>query len=127
MFTICATQIRRASTARKFRFQVKLLHTSDWHLGQSLNQFDRSFEHAQFLAWLLDTLVAEQVDALLIAGDVFDSSNPSAASQSQLYYFLTEARKRLPRLNIVMTAGNHDAPARLEAPAPFLALLMRLW
>lgn len=102
---------------------MKLLHTSDWHLGQSLSQFDRSFEHAHFLAWLLDTLVAEQVDALLIAGDVFDSSNPSAASQSQLYYFLTEARKRLPRLNIVMTAGNHDAPARLEAPAPFLALL----
>lgn len=102
---------------------MKLLHTSDWHLGQSLNQFDRSFEHAQFLAWLLDTLVSEQIDALLIAGDVFDSSNPSAASQSQLYYFLTEARRRLPRLNIVMTAGNHDAPARLEAPAPFLALL----
>jgi len=102
---------------------VKLLHTSDWHLGQSLHQFDRSFEHAQFLAWLLDTLVAQQVDALLIAGDVFDSSNPSAASQSQLYQFLTQARKRLPRLNIVMTAGNHDAPARLEAPAPFLALL----
>lgn len=102
---------------------MKLLHTSDWHLGQSLHQFERSFEHAQFLAWLLDTLVAEQVDVLLIAGDVFDSSNPSAASQSQLYTFLTQARKQLPLLNIVMTAGNHDAPARLEAPAPFLALL----
>ncbi len=102
---------------------MKLLHTSDWHLGQSLQQFDRSFEHTQFLAWLLDTLVAEQVDVLLIAGDVFDNSNPSAASQSQLYHFLTEARRRLPRLNVVMTAGNHDAPARLEAPAPFLALL----
>ena len=102
---------------------MKLLHTSDWHLGQSLNQFERSFEHAQFLAWLLDTLVTEQVDALLIAGDVFDNSNPSAASQSQLYHFLTEARRRLPRLNVVMTAGNHDAPGRLEAPAPFLALM----
>ena len=102
---------------------MKLLHTSDWHLGQSLNQFERSFEHSQFLAWLLDTLVAEQVDALLIAGDVFDNSNPSAASLSLLYQFLTQARKRLPGLNIVMTAGNHDAPARLEAPAPFLALL----
>ncbi len=123
MFMICETRIRRASTAKKLRVKVKLLHTSDWHLGQSLHQFDRGFEHTQFLAWLLDTLVAEQVDALLIAGDVFDSSNPSAASQSQLYYFLTEARRRLPRLNIVMTAGNHDAPARLEAPAPFLALL----
>ena len=102
---------------------MKLLHTSDWHLGQSLSQFERSFEHTQFLAWLLETLFTEQVDVLLIAGDVFDNSNPSAASLSQLYQFLTQARKRLPRLNVVMTAGNHDAPARLEAPAPFLALL----
>ena len=101
---------------------MRLLHTSDWHLGQSLNQFDRSFEHAQFLAWLLDTLVAEKVDALVIAGDVFDSTNPSAASQTQLYHFLTQARQRVPHLGIVMTAGNHDSPGRMEAPAPFLAL-----
>ena len=102
---------------------MKLLHTSDWHLGQSLNQYERGYEHAQFLAWLLDTLVAEQVDTLLIAGDVFDNTNPSAASQRQLYQFLTQARARLPQLGIVMTAGNHDSPGRMEAPAPFLALL----
>ena len=101
---------------------MKLLHTSDWHLGQSLNQFDRSFEHAQFLSWLLDTLESEQVDTLLIAGDVFDNTNPSAASQTQLYQFLTQARQRVPHLGIVMTAGNHDSPGRLEAPAPFLCL-----
>lgn len=101
---------------------MKLLHTSDWHLGQSLNQFDRSFEHAQFLSWLLDTLESEQVDTLLIAGDVFDNTNPSAASQTQLYQFLTQARRRVPHLGIVMTAGNHDSPGRLEAPAPFLSL-----
>jgi DNA repair protein SbcD/Mre11 len=102
---------------------MKLLHTSDWHLGQSLNQYERSYEHAQFLAWLLDTLQAENVDVLLIAGDVFDNTNPSAASQAQLYQFLTAARSRMPRLGIVMTAGNHDSPGRMEAPAPFLALL----
>ena len=102
---------------------MKLLHTSDWHLGQSLNQYERGYEHAQFLAWLLDTLVAEQVDTLLIAGDVFDNSNPSSASQSQLYQFLTQARARVPQLGIVMTAGNHDSPGRMEAPAPFLSLL----
>ena len=101
---------------------MKLLHTSDWHLGQTLHQFDRSFEHTQFLVWLLDTLEAEQVDALLIAGDVFDNTNPSAAAQTQLYHFLTEARRRVPHLNIVITAGNHDSPGRLEAPAPFLSL-----
>jgi exonuclease SbcD len=102
---------------------MKLLHTSDWHLGQSLNQYERSYEHAQFLAWLLDVLQAENVDVLLIAGDVFDNTNPSAASQAQLYQFLTAARRCMPRLGIVLTAGNHDSPGRMEAPAPFLALL----
>jgi exonuclease SbcD len=101
---------------------MRILHTSDWHLGQSLNQFDRSYEHAQFLTWLLDALEAEKVDALVIAGDVFDGTNPSASSQTQLYHFLTQARHRVPHLGIVMTAGNHDSPGRMEAPAPFLSL-----
>ena len=101
---------------------MRLLHTSDWHLGQTLNQFDRSFEHAHFLGWLLDTLETEKIDAMVIAGDVFDSANPSAASQTQLYQFLTQARRRVPHLGIVMTAGNHDSPGRMEAPAPFLSL-----
>lgn len=101
---------------------MRLIHTSDWHLGQTLHQFERSFEHGRFLDWLLDTLVEEGADALLIAGDVFDNANPSAAAQGQLYRFLTRARQRVPHLQIVLTAGNHDSPGRLEAPAPFLAL-----
>ncbi|MEI6760165.1 MAG: exonuclease subunit SbcD [Betaproteobacteria bacterium] len=101
---------------------MKLLHTSDWHLGQTLNQYDRTFEHEQFLSWLLNTLESEQIDALLIAGDVFDNANPSAASQRQHYTFLTQARVRVPCLNIVITAGIHDSPGRTEAPAPFLGL-----
>lgn len=102
---------------------MKLLHTSDWHLGQSLGQYERSYEHTQFLTWLLDTLETEKIDALVIAGDLFDNTNPSAASQAQLYQFLTQARKRVPHLGIVMTAGNHDSPGRMEAPSPFLSLL----
>ncbi len=101
---------------------MRLLHTSDWHLGQTFMQFERSYEHQSFLSWLLDTLESESIDGLLIAGDVFDNSNPSAAAQSMLYSFLTEARRRVPHLNIVLTAGNHDSPGRLEAPAPFLSL-----
>ena len=101
---------------------MRLLHTADWHLGQTFHQFERGYEHERFLAWLLDTLAAESVDALLIAGDVFDNSNPSAAAQTQLYGFLTEARRRVPHLAIVITAGNHDSPGRLEAPSPFLSL-----
>jgi len=99
---------------------MRLLHTSDWHLGQTLHNFERTYEHGRFLDWLLDTIVAEEIDALLIAGDVFDNSNPSAASQRQLYRFLREARVRAPALDIVIIAGNHDSPGRLEAPGPLL-------
>ncbi len=99
---------------------MRLLHTSDWHLGQTLHNFERGYEHQRFLDWLLDTAVAEQADALLVAGDVFDNANPSSASQKQLYRFLRQARQRLPHLNLVIVAGNHDSPGRLEAPGPLL-------
>jgi exonuclease SbcD len=99
---------------------MRLLHTSDWHLGQTLHNFDRTYEHQCFLDWLLDTIVAEQADALLIAGDVFDNANPSAAAQRQLYRFLQQAKERAPGLDIVIVAGNHDSPGRLEAPGPLL-------
>ena len=99
---------------------MRLLHTSDWHLGQSLHNFDRHYEHQRFLDWLLDTIVSEQADALLVAGDIFDNANPSAASQRQLYTFLQQARARAPQLDIVVIAGNHDSPGRIEAPGPLL-------
>jgi exonuclease SbcD len=99
---------------------MRLIHTSDWHLGQTFHDFDRSHEHRCFLSWLLDTLEAEQADALLIAGDVFDNSNPSADSQRQFYHFLTDAKRRVPKLDIVVIAGNHDSAGRLEAPTPLL-------
>jgi exonuclease SbcD len=99
---------------------MRLLHTSDWHLGQSLHNFERHYEHQRFLDWLLDTLAAEQADALLIAGDIFDNANPSSASQKQLYRFLQQARERVPHLNLIVIAGNHDSPSRLEAPGPLL-------
>ncbi|MYN03142.1 exonuclease subunit SbcD [Pseudoduganella sp. DS3] len=99
---------------------MRLLHTSDWHLGQSLHNFDRHYEHQCFLDWLLETIVSEQADALLVAGDIFDNANPSAASQRQLYTFLQQARARAPQLDIVVIAGNHDSPGRLEAPGPLL-------
>jgi exonuclease SbcD len=99
---------------------MRLLHTSDWHLGQSLHNFERHYEHQRFLDWLLDTAVAQQADALLIAGDIFDNANPSAASQKQLYRFLQQAKERMPHLNLIVIAGNHDSPGRLEAPGPLL-------
>ena len=99
---------------------MRLLHTSDWHLGQALHNFERHYEHQRFLDWLLDTIEAERADALLVAGDIFDNAHPSSASQKQLYRFLQRAKERMPHLNLVVIGGNHDSPGRLEAPGPLL-------
>ena len=99
---------------------MKLLHTSDWHLGQTLHDHERTYEHQCFLDWLLQQLQAERPDALLIAGDVFDSINPPVAAQRQLYAFVAAAVRVLPQLQIVMIAGNHDSSARIELPGPLM-------
>jgi len=99
---------------------MRFLHTADWHIGQLFHEYDRSYEHQQFLNWLLDTLVAEQIDVLLISGDVFDLSNPSAVSIKMFYSFLNQAVKKNPNLQIIVTAGNHDSASRLESPKPLL-------
>ena len=99
---------------------MRLLHTSDWHLGQTLHNFDRGYEHGRFLDWLVETLAAESIDVLLVAGDIFDNANPSAAAHRQLYRFLQQAKARVPHLQVVVIAGNHDSPGRLEAPTPLL-------
>ncbi|MEZ4269560.1 MAG: exonuclease SbcCD subunit D C-terminal domain-containing protein [Myxococcota bacterium] len=102
---------------------MKLIHTSDWHLGHRLHDLGRELEHARFLAWLLDQIEAEGADALLIAGDIFDSANPPASAQEQWYRFLAEARRRFAALDIVVIGGNHDSAARLDAPNPLLRAL----
>lgn len=102
---------------------MKIVHTSDWHLGHTLRDLPREEEHAAFLAWLLDLLEAEQADALLVAGDVFETSNPSASAQRMFFAFLAEARRRLPLLDVVVIGGNHDSAARLDAWAVALEAL----
>jgi exonuclease SbcD len=99
---------------------MKILHTADWHIGQLFHEYDRTYEHQQFLNWLVDTLQTEQIDVLLISGDVFDISNPSASSIKMFYSFLNKAIKLNSDLQIVITAGNHDSASRLEAPKPLL-------
>lgn len=97
---------------------MKLLHTADWHLGQTFFEYDRKFEHLQFLAWLNTQVKLQAPDVLLVAGDVFDSPNPSADTQKTFYTFLKEITKENPKLQIIIIAGNHDSAARLEAPNP---------
>lgn len=99
---------------------LKLIHTADWHLGQTFFGYDREEEHDAFLNWLVETLAQQQTDVLLIAGDVFDVANPSASAQRRFFHFLKEANRRNPHLQIVITAGNHDSAARLESPVPLL-------
>lgn len=99
---------------------LTILHTADWHLGQTFFGFGRDFEHAAFLDWLLTQLQQHQPQALLLAGDVFDTIHPSAAAQRMFYSFLARARDLQPDLQLIITAGNHDAGGRLEAPAGLL-------
>ena len=99
---------------------LTVFHTADWHLGQSFCGFDRDYEHRCFLDWLLAEISSQRPDALIVAGDVFDTINPSAAAQKRFYNFLRDVHAALPELQIVLTAGNHDAGARLEAPAGLL-------
>lgn len=99
---------------------MKILHTADWHIGQYFFGYDRREEHIYFFDWLKKTVKEQQVDVLLVAGDVFDSPNPSAESQKIYYRFLREVTTENPKLQIVIIAGNHDSAGRLEAPNPLL-------
>jgi exonuclease SbcD len=99
---------------------MKILHTADWHIGQLFHEYDRTYEHHSFLNWLIETLQNKKVDVLLISGDVFDLSNPSAASIKLFYTFLNNSLKVNPDLQIIIIAGNHDSASRLESPKPLL-------
>lgn len=101
---------------------MRVLHTSDWHLGQTLHGCSRAHEHAAFFTWLEEVLVEEEVDALVVAGDVFDVANPAPAAQTAYYRLLARLRSRLPELDVVVVGGNHDSPERLDAPAGLLRL-----
>ena len=99
---------------------IKLLHTADWHIGQTFFDYNRKAEHLHFLEWLRNQIRQQGVDVLLIAGDVFDTPNPSADSQKMFYKFLREITTDNSALQVVVIAGNHDSAARLEAPNPLL-------
>ena len=99
---------------------MKIIATSDWHLGNLFHGNDRLPEHRHFLQWLLAQIREWQPDALLVAGDIFDNGNPSAAAQSAYYAFLADATQSCPQMKIIITAGNHDSANRLEAPRALL-------
>ncbi|MFK5927678.1 MAG: exonuclease SbcCD subunit D C-terminal domain-containing protein [Desulfuromusa sp.] len=101
---------------------MKFLHTSDWHLGRSLYGRKRYEEFSTYLDWLAQTIEKEKVDALLVAGDVFDTSTPSNRAQELYYCFLSRVSTSCCRY-VVVIAGNHDSPTFLNAPKELLRAL----
>jgi exonuclease SbcD len=101
---------------------MKILHTSDWHLGQSLFNHKRYEECAAFLSWLGDLIEGEDIQALLVAGDIFDNSAPSHRAQELYYRFLCRIAQSSCR-HVVIIAGNHDSPSFLNAPREVLRFL----
>ncbi len=101
---------------------MKILHTSDWHIGQMLHNKKRHEEHGEFLAWLRETIVSRGIDALVVSGDVFDTGVPGGASQ-RLYYDFLMSLMGTCCAAVVIVAGNHDSPTLLEAPAGVLERL----
>lgn len=99
---------------------IRILHTADWHVGQTLRGFSREYEHRKVFERLEEIVVERNVDALIIAGDVFDSQNPSGEAQQLFYNALVRLSRAQPRMTTVIVAGNHDAAGRLEAPRPLL-------
>ena len=98
---------------------MKILHTSDWHIGHTLYAKKRLDEHRQFLDWLRDTIEERCIDALIVAGDVFDTGAPGGTAQGLYYDFLKAISGTCCR-DVVITAGNHDSPTFLSAPAGLL-------
>lgn len=101
---------------------MKIIHTSDWHLGQKFLSFDRDEEHRLALSWLHDTIVEQQADVLIVAGDIFDIGNPPNSARKLYYRFLANLLHTSCR-HVVITAGNHDSPSMLEAPREVLQVL----
>lgn len=93
---------------------MKVIHTSDWHLGHVLYNFDRTAEHGAFLEQLCELVRSEKPDALLVSGDIFDSAQPSIPAQRLYNRMMIEIARMNPDTTIVVTAGNHDGASRQE-------------
>ncbi len=100
---------------------MRILHTSDWHLGQHFMGKTRQAEHQAFCAWLLEQVREQAVDVLLIAGDLFDTGSPPSYAREQYYRLVVELRDA--GCTLVVLGGNHDSPAMLGESRSLLAQL----
>ncbi|MDD2563094.1 MAG: exonuclease subunit SbcD [Salinivirgaceae bacterium] len=100
---------------------LKILHTSDWHIGKRIYRVDLADDHRLFFDWIVEVIVREHIDILLIAGDVFDLSNPSVESRAIYYDILV--RLRNINCQVIIVGGNHDSAQVLDAPKELLKAL----
>ena len=100
---------------------MRILHTSDWHIGHRLYERSRIEEHRQFLDWLLKMLQENAVDVLIVSGDIFDTALPSSEATDLYYQFLFRLYRETHACAVI-TAGNHDSPRNLAAPREFLRM-----
>lgn len=97
---------------------MKVLHTSDWHIGQIFHNYSREEEHKYFFEQLKSIIIREKPDVVVVSGDVFHTATPTIVSQRLYYNFIVDLSRLDDDLQIVITSGNHDSPSRLEAPRP---------
>ncbi|MGM0557645.1 MAG: exonuclease SbcCD subunit D C-terminal domain-containing protein [Myxococcota bacterium] len=102
---------------------MKILHTSDWHLGVSMQDASCEAEQQRFLNWLVDTIDERGIEVLVLAGDVFHFRQPSNASRQQFYDFIVDCDRETDLRQIVVVGGNHDSPSGLQAPSNLLEYL----
>lgn len=94
---------------------MKIIHTSDWHIGQNFYGYERYNEHNVVLDKIISICMDEKPDALLVSGDIFDVAQPPAQAQRLFAQKMMKLRSAMPELRIVVTAGNHDSASRIEA------------
>ncbi len=100
---------------------MRILHTSDWHLGQNFYSKSRAAEHDAFLSWLLARAQEHEVDAIIVAGDIFDTGSPPSYARELYNRFVVQLQQTGCRL--VVLAGNHDSVAMLNESRDILAFL----
>jgi len=96
---------------------MKILHTSDWHLGKKLDNYSRHEEQQAVLEEIVKLADNEKVDAVIISGDMFDTFNPPIES-IELFYRILKRLSKNGKCPVIVIAGNHDSPDRIEAPDP---------
>ena len=97
---------------------MKILHTADWHIGKMLYKYDLNEDLKLFFDWLIDYVTTENIDLLLVAGDIFDLANPS--NRDIRFYYEVLYRLNQSKTKVIITGGNHDSISMLDAPKNIL-------